>query len=309
MEVERRILFQLRHLFSLLRDRGDQQFHYKDVITSDPEINQNELFATVSRKVGVVLQHNYSILILRKLILTKFQLLCTSLELTQDVQFSYGEFKGILLRVEDFNRNCYAHSPDGSLAIELAHLTDLYLDSHTKWLSSTLYKKPSLDELLQVTQFEASFSRTLLSLIATFTSLLSTDARNHKKKRRKQYVSEDVLSTQSSGVVGWSDYLIPGAQSDILRITCKDVFNKLWSKVAESLAVKIEPLLQEDWVMKELVPWLVTASELTGYYGEVIPPHCLVNVFYRFELLSCCCELSQARTCNMSTTALYHGVG
>ncbi len=264
-------LSQLRHLLPLLQNRDDKLFNYRDIVSAELEPTPDELFTSTFKKVGVVLQQNYSILLLKKLILTKFELLCTSLELIKDVTYSYGEMRSILLGVDGFNRHCSAHSSNSGLTIEFAHLMDLYINSHAKWLSSILYKTTSLEKLLEVTQFESSFSRTLLSLIATCTSLFNTGNQNRVKK--KEYVSEELLSTHSlEENVSWSDFLIPGAQSGTLRVVCRDIFSRLWKEVAEKLVVRVEAVLKGSWVVEELVPWLAKASKLAGKWSPFMHP-------------------------------------
>ena len=253
------LLSQLRPLLLLVRDRGNQLLSYKDVITS---VNLDELLATTFKRGAVVSpQQSYCVLILKKLIITKFELLCTSLELINDVIYSYGEFKSILLTIDAFNQGC--PQSDSHLAIELPDLTDVYINSHARWLSSTLPNSLSLEKLLEVVKFESTFSRALLGLMATYTALIKTSSKDCVKRR--EYVSEKVFSMNSSEEwAGWLDCLVPGAQSAVLRIACRDVQGRLWKRVAEIMVLTVEPLLQSCWVMKELVPWLLKAIQHEG---------------------------------------------
>lgn len=265
----------LRHLLSLLGCYNPlQSLSYRGTLQTLASLNPLDF-----RKVGVVQDEEYSLLLLKKIILSTFELLCVSLELVHDVRYSYEEVKSILLSVEQFNKYCsdlarkpislYGSLPSSSrlsrkrmlgLEIELADLTEVYIRSHVKWLASTLYSNLSSQNLLHLVKFERSFSKALLGLIATYTSLV-----NAGSGTLKEFVSLEMISMEpSNNGVSWMDCLIPGAQSEILRIASRDVFNRIWNNVAENLVAKAQPVLAGGWIMKEFVPWLSTASQHPG---------------------------------------------
>lgn len=251
------IASQLRHLLSLLRKYSPQTLSYRGSVHPGAAASLRHLIPSVFNKVGVVQDVEYSVQLLRRLILARFELLCVSTELIYDVRYSYTEIRDILLVLEAFNHHCLGTtvtlSSQGSEdtsrptfrylskerqhghVLELSNLIDAYINTHTKWLYSNLSGTPSSKNILHLAQFESSFTRALLGLLATYTSLLT--------RKRKEYVSEEMFSMcLSQESISWSDCLIPGAQSEIVWRTYHNVSRRLWSKVAEGLLARAQPV-------------------------------------------------------------------
>lgn len=264
---------QLRRLLPLL-SHSPLTLSYRESVRPEAEREATTplqlLVLYVFNKVGVVPEVEYSRLLLKKLILTRFTLLCASSEVIHDVEYSFDEFKEILLAVELFNGRCLDSVKQQSKSsatftliktpsrsnciIELADLMDAYINTHTEWLSSSLSSTSSSGDLLFLAQFESSFSRALLGNIATHTSLLSSG-------RTMKFVSEEMFNLLSSKeAVGWLDCLIPGAQSEMMRRTCNDVLLRLWSKVAEDLVMRAQPVAMGGCYEEEALQSMLRGS-------------------------------------------------
>lgn len=260
----------LRQLLSILKNRSPQTYDYRDTVKSESAaaLGLDRLIASVFSKVGGVQDAVYSTFLLKRIILSRFRLLCGSSELIQDVIYSFEEFKNILLAMEMFNHHCLVTCPPRTRipgqTIEVLELINAYIESHVEWLSSTLTSKPLSENVLHLARFESNFSQALLGLIVNYTSLLNSSASDGGLQK---YVSEDMFSRCSSpDNISWSDCLIPGAQSETLKKACKDNLNRLWGRVADSLAARAQPLLLGEWNSKKSVPWFFKASQLTGVH-------------------------------------------
>ena len=268
----------LRYLLSVLRDRSSSLSYQSSIQTLT---SLNELISSTFRKVGVDGVKHYSILLLRKILLTTFELLCVSTELIQDIQYSYVECKSILVAVEEFNSHSVSISSGqtfpgrrksisfptslhkSSLTIEFSDLVDVYITSHVEWLSSLIFDQPSVENLLHLACFEKSFARGFLGIVATYTSMLNIGIRDSGKRR--VYVSEEMFALNSLNT-SWLDCLVPGAQSEPLRLACRDILNILWGKVAESLLSRAQPILQGGRIVVKLIPQLTEASRHAGCF-------------------------------------------
>ena len=269
-----RLATYLRHLLlQLPRELDEGPLSYRDVIRPESEeaLLRQFLDSTLQsgHGRGVAMEREYVALLLSKVLLTSFELLCTSMELFQEVEYSYAEFEKILLSVEQLNsipvvdRSFPLPTKKTSCQrIELSSLIEAYLKARVRFLTSALSNKPSIEFLLQVIELEHGFSRAFLAMTATYTSLLSITDKDRLRKRR--FVSAKVFSMNSSPTVTWSDCLIPGAQSDTLRRACTEVFSTLWNRVAEVLIARAQPLLPGGWTMEQFVPWLRTTLNIKG---------------------------------------------
>lgn len=259
----------LRRFLSILRDYDPQTLSYRSAISTLVPLNQ--LIASSIFRDG---QSEYTTLLMRKVVLTLFELLCASSELIREVKYSFLELEKILAAVEQFSHHCSdgksvrAQRPSYLTkkrkvcqTIDISSLIDVYLKSRVEWLVSALSNKPSSESLLHLVQFEHSFFRALLAAIATYTSLLLTDRDSGKKK---QFVSAEMFSVHSKNTISWSNCLIPGAQSESLTIVCSDTFRRLWNRVAETLVERVQPLLVGNWNTQPFILWMRAASHNTG---------------------------------------------
>ena len=300
------LTFHLRHLLSLLSSHvPPAELNYRR--STEATVPLSELVSTTVQNVGVlpVAEGLYSLLLLKKIILTAFELLCVSLELTQDIQYSYAQCKDICTAIEEFNQlsptvrhqlfsRTKVHSqasqsePTGNISyfIKFADLVDVYITSHVKLTASHIIDEPSLESILLLSRFESSFSWALLGLVATYTSLLKTSI------RKLVYVSEEMFSVNlpEGSEVSWSDCLMSGFQSDLLRVTCLDIQTRLWGGVAERLIASVQPVLTGAWAIEKLVPQLTKASQHAGYLHyylyKYINKCCLLQIWSPIQLLS-----------------------
>lgn len=269
----------LHHLLLLLRHHNLGSLSYRSVIQQESRAALEQTITSILEGGGVAHENTYSLLLVKKIILTSFELLCASLELVQEVKYSYDELKAILLIVERFNANWHQFNLGAASvcvkashlsterracpAIELSSLINVYLKSRVDYLASSFSKKPSPETLLHLVQFERSFSLALLAMIATFTTLLNTTGRDAPKKR--QFVSAEMFVMHSTpDNITWLDCLLPGAQSETLRTAYADIFSRLWGRVADTLIARAQPLLVGSWTSEQFVPWLHKASQSAG---------------------------------------------
>lgn len=264
----------LRHLLQHHSEQNEGAFSYRDVIRSESKKALMGHFTDSTLQVGhgrgVALEREYAALLKKKVLLISFELLCASMELFQEVEYSYEELEELLLSMERLNsmpvfdnKISLSAKKTSYQRIELSSLIEAYLRSRIQFLTHALSKTPSMKVLLCLVKLEHSFSRALLAMIATYTSLLSVTDKDRLKKR--QFVSAEVFSMNSSpDNVTWFDCLIPGAQSETLRKACTDVFSLLWNRVAEVLIARAWPLLPGSWTMEQFIPWLRMTLKVTG---------------------------------------------
>lgn len=277
LQNERLLASYLRHLLVHLREHNQGSLSYYDVTRSKSREALKRTIDSTFQDGGVAQGKEYVALLLKKVMLVSFEVLCASLELVQEVEYSYSEFKDILLSVEHFNNtnsdntHTHVHMRASYLStkrtacwhIELSSLVEAHLMSRVHFLASALFNRPSPDSLLHLVQFEQIFSRALLAMIATYTSLLNVTDR--KMQQRRQFVSAEVFSMHSLlDEVTWSDCLIPGAQSETLRTAGIDILSRLWSRVADELISRAQPLLSGSSTMEKSVPWLHRVSRNPG---------------------------------------------
>ena len=255
----------LRHLLSVLRGSGLQDVSYRLIILTEQKEWLNRIF---SEDGGVAYGDKYSTLVLHKILVSLLEILCTSLEVILDVKYSYLAFKDLLSTVNHYNHHCVVKGKTLPLCmslseqwrscqtIEFPNLIDAYLRSRVKWLSSALFNRPSCKQFLQLVEFEHSFSRALIGIIATHTPLI-----NAENEMRVEYVSVELFSSCEAS---WLDCLLPEAQSESLRLTSIHILSRLWSKVAENLIARAQPVHRGSWSMEHFVPWLLETSQLTG---------------------------------------------
>lgn len=237
----------------------------------------------------------YHVLLLRKLILLCFEVLCKSEEVVEDVQYSYGECKNILLSAEHFNQKCSSCSTTQlinpatranrfprisaakfsrktcktrlGLKIELSDFIDVYVSSHANFVSSLIVGDSMEQNLLTLVRFESSFAQALLGLMATHTSLL-VHSQKHLPKTQV-FVSEEMFAVHlSQGKASWLDCLVPGEQPDLMKRLFRDVFKRLWSSVAKILTIRSLLVVPGGWRPPDKLQPLVTAAKHSGMYSR-----------------------------------------
>lgn len=256
--------------------RNMHTFSYRDAMQQGPKASLKQVVTSTLEGGGVA--QDYKAFLLKKVILTSFEVLCASIDVAQEVRYSYAEFKDILVLVEQFNQqfieeirfsNTYPWHPPlhtkalhlytvrrSCQAIELSNLIDVYVKSRVMHLASSLSKKPPSDTLLHLVQFEKDFCMALVVMIGTYTSLFNTT------NKGSRFMSVEVSSLHlSPDNITWSDFVIPGEQSETLKASCADIFSRLWSRIAEDL---VSSVLVGSWAFEQLVPWLHKASQYTG---------------------------------------------
>lgn len=268
------IVSELRFLLSLTSKQ--KTLTHREAVRQEGSASLQHLIPSVFSGVSQNAEKQYTILLLRRLLMARFELLCISSELTEDVKYSYAKMKDILLSLEEFNSHCLGDtierlvtatratrdfrpiSKEGQQSrtvIELASLMDVYTDARARQLCSVIYDSPSSEKIISLACFEKNLARALLGLIATYTTLF---AKGKVQTRQRKFVSEEMFDFSES--VSWSNCLIPGAQSEVLWRTYNEVLRRLWSSVAEHLIAKVRPVSLETTNWEESIQGMLKTS-------------------------------------------------
>ena len=207
----------------------------------------------------------YTLKLLKGILLAYFQLLCVSSELEDDVEFAFSEYRKICEITKQFVQSCSevklhcVHScklsaGSNAITVKFSDFAEVLVNSRSKVISNNIIQQPSKTTVLRHAKLEAGFIRALLGIFATFTNLLSSGCAQQTKM---EFVSEEMFSMTQGGVsITWFDCLIPGAQSEGLRVAAKEMTGRLWGRVAERLVGSLYPVLPGDGAMEKLVPIL-----------------------------------------------------
>ena len=228
---------------------------------------------------------NYSALLARKTILKHLQLFLSSKELTEDISYAYGECKNICLAVNNFNINhsitkqqklqyCrrslhyFSRRKDSTIkSLSFSNIVEACVETRARFVTQQLLNDCSVENTLQVAEFENSFIMAFVGMVATFTSTLTTEG----KDSMKEVVSDDRLCFYSAPLsestnVSWKNYLVTGPRAASLRSLWKDTLCKLWSRIARNLLCWARSLLQGGHTSEE---FLSNLSKTTCHKGNV----------------------------------------
>ena len=212
---------------------------------------------------GALLKHGgilHAVYLLKRIIMARFQLLCVSAELENDVEYAFTEFRTMCEVVEAYNctltpklnKLSETHHP-ASVAcrtseihpMEFADFMEVIVSCHSKRIASRLLPSVAAETVLQEAKFEAAFARALVGIFATYTNLLNECC----PKSAAVYVTEGMFSLSSPS---WLDCLIPGAESEGLRLTSQLLVADVWRYVSTALVASNQPLLLSEGVIAQL---------------------------------------------------------
>ena len=176
----------------------------------------------------------YTSRLLRQIVLTQFELLCTSLELLEDVEYAFGACKAICVAADQFNSDV-AKAFGGRVArLTVADFATVVVETHSRRISRQLCSSSlRADVALREARFELGFVRAFLGILATYTSFFP-------RAPSTSYVSDEMFLIAKEQTPTWYDCLIPGAQCEALRVAAHDVVNALWGRVSSCLVTKLQ---------------------------------------------------------------------
>ena len=194
----------------------------------------------------------YAVKLFKRIIIARFQLLCVSAELEKDIEYAFSAFKSMCIGVEALNthlipkingcRNCEVHT------IKFPDLAEVVVSTHSQRIASHLLCVTTAETALQEAKFEAAFVRALVGMVATYTSLLNGCC----LKPTIVYVSESMFSLSGGSPLSWLDCLIPGAQTEDLRLTAQLLLADVWRAVSTALVASNQPVLSWDRLHSQL---------------------------------------------------------
>lgn len=209
---------------------------------------------------GPLLKHGgilHAVYLLKRIIMARFQLLCVSAELENDAEYAFTEFRTMCEAVEAYNstlvpklnklsethhlacRTCEIHP------LEFADFLEVVVSCHSKRIASRLLPNIAAETVLQEAKFEATFARALVGIFATYTNFLNECC----LKSTAVYVTEGMFSLSNPS---WLDCLIPGAESEGLRLTSQLLVADVWRCVSTALVATNQPLLLCEGVIARL---------------------------------------------------------
>ena len=203
----------------------------------------------------------YKLRLLRRILLARFELLCTSLELLEDVGYAFDACKAICVAAEQFNTDALKAFGSGEACLTVADFADVLVETHSRRISDQLCSTLRADVALREARFELGFVRAFLGILATHTSLLPGAPKS------TSYVSEEMFTilTGPTSTPTWYDCLVPGAQCEALRTAAHDLSVALWRRVGVALVTK----LQHRGEARDLAGKLRT---ITATEGRLSPP-------------------------------------
>ena len=240
----------LRHLISQAKKPTDDGRHsYHRCLEGRPSLNDlsSEVFAfraassVKGRGRCLSSKQLFSLQLLKKIILTQFELLFVSAELQDDVEYAFGECRclcehTVLLNAKMSSIRTSSHTK----CLQFADFADVAISTQTQLLLSTIIHHPSVKTIVSLAKFEHNFISALTAIFATYTSLFLPPVGSQKLKT--VFVSEEMFSMAQKSTLSWLDCLIPGAQSEILRVTVRELLARLWGRVASHLVATLQPL-------------------------------------------------------------------
>ena len=264
-----RLTKQLRDLLDCCNKERPLSYH--DCVKDISDISEILIKHLTSHKVGGELTKSgasesvYCLEVLKRIILTQFELLCVSEDLENDVEGAFSECKKICQLTDHLSQWCSSYDqydPLSACTLEFPDFTETLVKSRSKLISQTLLSHPNKHTILHLTKFESVFIRALLGIFATYTSLLRPHGFKHKKM---MYVSEDMFSlAQAQEKVTWLDCLIPGAQSEGLRLAWKQLGGEVWRAVAQCVLEHVQPVMVDGWAVGQLCPVLESLQKDKG---------------------------------------------
>ena len=243
----------LRHLVSEAKKATDSGRHsYHNSLHGKPSLTN--LFSEVLafRAVSSIKRRGqrlsskqlFSLQLLKKIILTQFELLCVSSELQDDVEYAFGECRCLCEHTVLFNTEMASQirKSSHSKCLQFADFADVAISTQTQLLLNAITHHPSIKMIVSLAKFEHNFISALGAIFATYTSLLIPAVGSQKLKT--VFVSEEMFSMAhgQKSTLSWLDCLIPGAQSEVLRLTVKELLARLWGGVASQLVATLQPL-------------------------------------------------------------------
>ena len=241
----------LRHLISETRKATDGVHRsYHNSLERKPSLNElsNEVLALCACSASTEKGRGHrpsssSLQLLKKIILTQFELLCVSAELQDDVEYAFSECRCLCEHTALFNANMTSNihtSNQSHKYLQFADFADVAISTQTQLLLNAIVHDPSIMTIVSLAKFEHNFISALTAIFATFTSLFIPPVGSQRLKT--VFVSEEMFSMAQKSTLSWLDCLIPGAQSEVLRLTVKDLLASLWGRVASHLVAVLQPL-------------------------------------------------------------------
>ena len=222
----------LKYLISNTRNltngerRRDRSYH--SILEGKPALTEltSQVIAFLPAKEGS--SHQFSL-----------ELLCLSVELQSDVEYAFSEFCSLCEHISHCNDK-FASISLHSKCLEFAHFSDVAISTQMQVIVSIFLHEPSIEGIISVAKFEHGFINALVAIFATFTTLLQPSVGSQKLKTI--FVSEEMFSIVHTSNLSWLDCLIPGVQSEVLRLIVEELIARLWSGVASYLVAHLQPL-------------------------------------------------------------------
>ncbi|MCG8622774.1 MAG: hypothetical protein MJE68_12360, partial [Proteobacteria bacterium] len=181
----------LRYLISEAKKATDAGYHsYHSCIEGSPSLNDlsGEVFAPSSAKgrgPRLSSKQLFSFQLLKKIILTRFELLCVSAELQDDVEYAFGECRCLCEYTVQFNAEMESQSQKSShhsKCLQFADFSDVAISTQTRLLLKSIASHPSVKTIISLAKFEHHFISALAAIFATYTSLFLPSIGSQKLK-------------------------------------------------------------------------------------------------------------------------------
>lgn len=239
----------LKYLISSTRNltngerRRDQSYY--SILEGKPALTEliSQVTAFLPAKEGYSRRpspsHQFSLQLLKRIILTQFELLCVSVELQSDVEYAFSECCSLCEHISYCNDKL-AMINLHSKCLEFADFADVAISTQIQLILSIFLHEPSTEDIISAAKFEHGFISALSAIFATSTTLLQPSVGSQKLKT--VFVSEEMFSIVHTSNLSWLDCIIPGVQSEVLRLIVDELIARLWSGVASYLVAYLQPL-------------------------------------------------------------------
>lgn len=205
----------------------------------------------------------YTSRLLRRILLARFELLCTSLELLEDVEYAFGACKAICIAAEHFNSDTSKAFGGKEARLTVADFADILVETHSRRISSQLCSTLRADIVVREARFELGFARAFLGILATHTSFLP------RAPKSTSYVSSEMFSIVGEPTPTWYDCLVPGAQCEALRSAAHDLSAALWRRVGVALVTNLQHRRDARDLAEKLRAITATEGRLSLYSTQM----------------------------------------
>ena len=212
-----------KSLVTSLSTTIDYQAHVEPSLELYRDRIKNALKLNVSRDGCLLVRH--CVLALRQLLITRFELLCNSIQLESHVRFAFNELCSLLDLARDTVNRILDEVYGRREIIEATQLLDILLASRRRAVVNKVTRKMS--DIEKIARQESNLLRTVCAALLTLLPPPSWGG------SVTNYILREGLDTMDDE--DWTNFLMPGINSQIFRDYVAMTTSKFWRAVSQNL--------------------------------------------------------------------------